>query len=205
MFLFGPGSLKDIVPFVEQITRAPGRALIRNAFIINGVLLALSVLLGLRGFNAAVLIVAVFALAGLISTAFFSWRRDRLQKGVDAWHRFANATIDGEANATHSTRKAPASSEIIVINEDGTYQSTQAPNAHEERLREAHMESLERRDTWFPGIEAAQRAAITAAGGVANAPFLRDDLRWTILAGITTFASVPLNAFFTFWVLLALL
>lgn len=48
----------------------------------------------------------------------------------------------------------------------------------------------------MPRIEAAQRAAIAAAGGTDNAPYLKDDLRITIISALTTMMTVPLSFFF---------
>jgi len=50
----------------------------------------------------------------------------------------------------------------------------------------------------------ARRAAIAAAGGLVNAPYLKDDLRVTLLSGIFTLLSIPLGVFFTFVAFLTL-
>jgi len=57
----------------------------------------------------------------------------------------------------------------------------------------------------MPRIDAAQRSAIAAAGGVVNAPYLRDDLRITILSALVAAVAVPVGSFFAILAVLALL
>ena len=45
----------------------------------------------------------------------------------------------------------------------------------------------------FPRVEAAQRALLRAAGGPVKAPYLRDDLRVTLVAFLGTVAAIPLG------------
>ena len=54
-------------------------------------------------------------------------------------------------------------------------------------------------------VEAAQRAAIAAAGGVVKAPYLKDDLRPTILSAMFSVLSVPVLSLFAIIALFALL
>src|SRR5690606_6163665 len=58
---------------------------------------------------------------------------------------------------------------------------------------------------WFPRVEAAQRALLRAAGGPVNAPYLRDDLRVTLLAFLGTVAAIPLGVLGAFVCAFALL
>ena len=81
MFLT-PGSLKDLLPFIERITRGPGRTLVGNALVVNGLLVALVFALGGDESAAArvgfkvratkfwlyVLVGIIAALAGMVRT-----------------------------------------------------------------------------------------------------------------------------------------
>lgn len=62
-----------------------------------------------------------------------------------------------------------------------------------EPVAEAIVEGRIRTARFMPRVEAAQRAAVAAAGGTVNAPYLRDDLRVTIAALIGTLAAIPLS------------
>lgn len=215
MFFFTPGALKDTLPAIELITRVPGRALARTALWVNGILLTFSLILFSRGARPFTLVIFTAACLGLLSTLAFTWRRKRLQNAVEKWEKEQKTTIDGEGvskpadYSDHYTGiPSSPSQEIVIIDENGSYTSSSAHDTtdprfsdqapREDRLREAASESRRRRNTWMPGVEAAQRSAIAAAGGLVNAPYLKDDLRVTILASIVTFLSVPLNSFFSF-------
>lgn len=74
-----------------------------------------------------------------------------------------------------------------------------------QRQHDAKMEATQLRDTWMPRVEAAQRAAIAAAGGTVNAPYLKDDLRVTIVSAILSGLAIPAATFFAFVAFFALL
>ncbi len=74
-----------------------------------------------------------------------------------------------------------------------------------QRQHDAKMEATQLRDTWMPRVEAAQRAAIAAAGGTVNAPYLKDDLRVTIVSAILSGLAIPAATFFSFVAFFALL
>ena len=50
-----------------------------------------------------------------------------------------------------------------------------------------------------------RRAAIAAAGGTVNAPYLKDDLRVTIVSAILSGLAIPAATFFAFVAFFALL
>ena len=207
MFL-SAGSLKDVLPLVEEMTRGPGKSLVRTAALVDSTLLALGALLARRGVGAFSVLVralgAVFG-AGLL---VFAIRRARLESRVEEWKRAGRATVAGEAASSstdYSDRyrdAAPSDShEVVVIN--GAPRSDEADPA-DDRARAARAEAG-LRDTWMPRIDAAQRSAIAAAGGVVNAPYLRDDLRITILSALVAAVAVPVGSFFAILAVLALL
>ena len=207
MFL-SAGSLKDVLPLVEEMTRGPGKSLVRTAALVDSTLLALGALLARRGVGAfSVLVLALGAVFG-VGILVFAIRRARLESRVEQWKRAGRATVAGEA-ASSSTDcsdryrdAAPSDShEVVVI--DGAPRSDEADPA-DDRARAARAEAG-LRDTWMPRIDAAQRSAIAAAGGVVNAPYLRDDLRITILSALVAAVAVPVGSFFAILAVLALL
>ena len=207
MFL-SAGSLKDVLPLVEEMTRGPGKSLVRTAALVDSTLLALGALLARRGVGAfPVLVLALGAVFGA-GTLVFAIRRARLESRVEQWKRAGRATVAGEAASSstdYSDRyrdAAPSDShEVVVI--DGAPRSDEADPA-DDRARAARAEAG-LRDTWMPRIDAAQRSAIAAAGGVVNAPYLRDDLRITILSALVAAVAVPVGSFFAILAVLALL
>ena len=207
MFL-SAGSLKDVLPLVEEMTRGPGKSLVRTAALVDSTLLALGALLARRGVGAfSVLVLALGAVFGA-GILVFAIRRARLESRVEEWKRARRATVAGEAASSstdYSDRyrdAAPSDShEVVVI--DGAPRSDEADPA-DDRARAAWAEAG-LRDTWMPRIDAAQRSAIAAAGGVVNAPYLRDDLRITILSALVAAVAVPVGSFFAILAVLALL
>jgi hypothetical protein len=207
MFL-SAGSLKDVLPLVEEMTRGPGKSLVRTAALVDSTLLALGALLARRGVGAfSVLVLALGAVFGA-GILVFAIRRARLESRVEQWKRAGRATVAGEAASSstdYSDRyrdAAPSDShEVVVI--DGAPRSDEADPA-DDRARAARAEAG-LRDTWMPRIDAAQRSAIAAAGGVVNAPYLRDDLRITILSALVAAVAVPVGSFFAILAVLALL
>lgn len=208
MFL-SAGSLKDVLPLVEEMTRGPGKSLVRTAALVDSTLLALGALLARRGVGAfSVLVLALGAVFGA-GILVFAIRRARLESRVEEWKRAGRATVAGEAASSstdYSDRyrdAAPSDShEVVVIN--GAPRSDEADPA-DDRARAARGAEAGLRDTWMPRIDAAQRSAIAAAGGVVNAPYLRDDLRITILSALVAAVAVPVGSFFAILAVLALL
>ena len=190
------------------MTRGPGKSLVRTAALVDSTLLALGALLARRGVGAfSVLVLALGAVFGA-GILVFAIRRARLESRVEEWKRARRATVAGEAASSstdYSDRyrdAAPSDShEVVVI--DGAPRSDEADPA-DDRARAARAEAG-LRDTWMPRIDAAQRSAIAAAGGVVNAPYLRDDLRITILSALVAAVAVPVGSFFAILAVLALL
>ena len=207
MFL-SAGSLKDVLPLVEEMTRGPGKSLVRTAALVDSTLLALGALLARRGVGAfSVLVLALGAVFGA-GILVFAIRRARLESRVEQWKRAGRATVAGEAASSstdYSDRyrdAAPSYSPLFVVLAGAPRSAAADPAAA--RARAARAEAG-LRDTWMPRIDAAQRSAIAAAGGVVNAPYLRDDLRITILSALVAAVAVPVGSFFAILAVLALL
>lgn len=134
-------------------------------------------------------------------------------------------------SAMYEGQKPSESQEILVIDEDGNESTAGFDNGTRasrgfspdnsasnpfdifgspapdqvQRQHDAKMEATQLRDTWMPRVEAAQRAAIAAAGGTVNAPYLKDDLRVTIVSAILSGLAIPAATFFSFVAFFALL
>lgn len=188
------GSLKDLLPAIERIARVPGRLLINAAMVVGIVGAVASVLVAKRSIGPVPWLPLVVIGVLLLITAFFAWRRWQLQRAVDQWEE-GNVQLDPEAWASDG--------EIIeasLLDEEGNEIKDENPVLQEDARREA----AERRDTWMPAVEAAQRAAIAAAGGTVNAPYLKPDLRVTIASAIALLCAIPVGVLFTIIALFSL-
>ena len=223
MFLT-PGSLKDLLPFIERITRGPGRSLVGNALVVNGLLIALVFALGGDAGTFLTVLLGGVSAFGLVSALVFAWRRKRLKDAVDRWQESSGQVVSSDSDSLPEGAESKTdeggvdegdspSREIVVIDQSGRRESAPPPKddfadseetIERDRLNDAAAEAAQLRETWMPRIEAAQRSTIVAAGGLVNAPYLKDDLRVTLLSGIFTLLSIPLGVFFTFVAFLTL-
>ena len=233
MFLT-PGSLKDLLPFIERITRGPGRSLVGNALVVNGLLVALVFALGGDAGTFLTVLLGGVSAFGLVSALVFAWRRKRLKDAVDRWQESSGQVVSSASDSRPEGAEGKTdeggvgegkngsggvdegdspSREIVVIDQSGRRESAPPPKddfadseetIERDRLHDAAAEAAQLRETWMPRIEAAQRSAIAATGGLVNAPYLKDDLRVTLLSGIFTLLSIPLGVFFTFVAFLTL-
>lgn len=221
------GALKDFLPIVEQLTRLPGKLLVRTASLLSLVSAVLGWFVARSSSGFFSWLPLIVGVVGLASALFFAWRRHRLEKAVSEWMEDVVNTFDGEGEAKGTDYsamyegQAPSQSqEMLVIDEDGNLaggdsrdgaasgaKSSQAPLASDvaQRQHDAMMEATAPRDTWMPRVEAAQRAAVAAAGGTVNAPYLKDDLRVTIASAILTALAIPAAMFFIFVAFFSLL
>lgn len=161
--------LNQIVPALVRLTHWPGGALLGAAGLAVGSFAALGLVHGLGGGAWAPFVLACLLAVPVLVLA---WRRRRLERqvaDVEQGHR----TVGG--------------AEII--------RAEAQPQPWEEDLRalDAALDEASIRTARFlPRVEAAQRAALRAAGGPVHAPYLRDDLRVTLVALVGTLAAVPL-------------
>lgn len=143
--------------------------------------------------------------AGVVFTAilvFFAVRRDRLEKRLDTYIETECRHADHLSQLDNAALSG-ANADEIVIDEDGRIISDPEMWALKEesllqaqqRRADAEREAAIVKTTFLPNLEAAQRAAIAAAGGVENVPHLQDDLRWTIASAFTTLVSLPVIGF----------
>ncbi len=222
------GSLKDIVPVIEQLTRLPGQAVARMGLLLQLLLLISGGVLVHRDGSFLGYLVLIGGIVFGVATAVFAWRRRRLENAVDKWVMSRMRTMVGDTgqvrvdySETYQGQK-PSESHGVILNEDGTtFTSSRtsdesdartysrvgtADEAQQRQLRhDAMLEAQDIRDTWMPRVEAAQRAAVAAAGGLVNAPYLKDDLRITLVSGLVAVIGLPLGFFLLILAAFALL
>jgi hypothetical protein len=210
------GGLKDVVPIVEQLTRLPGRALVQFCSVLSFTLTVLGYFAVKNSATAAGAVPLIVGICCMLVTAFFAYRRHQLEKAVNQWLDDQESTIDSDSStesvdysAMFNGQAQSESTDVVILNEDGTPYSSNgtsssdntrasaAADTRARRLHDAQMESAQRRDTWMPGVEAAQRAAIAAAGGTVNAPYLKPDLRVTIVSALLALAVIPIAVLFS--------
>lgn len=176
---FAPGSLALFLPLVTKLFRGPGKLLIA----LNG---TMAVILALISWNAyqdghgAGMVFFVAALLFLVAIIVFALRGYQLIKRVD------------EAGAARQ-RTLGVSTDVEIV-DGATPAETEMENL-KRRLQDARIEADTTTARFLPRIVAAQRAGIAASGGIVNAPYLKADLRPTIIAGSISLAAGPITLF----------
>lgn len=112
-------------------------------------------------------LLATLAVVLSVLVALFAWRRWRL--GVNL------ATIENQVYVSSGVVSADADDPADTFFE--TF----------------YVESRSSDARFLPGVEAAQRAMLQAAGGAVNAPYLKADLRVTMVAFVGTLVAIPLS------------
>ena len=169
--------LTQMVTTLVRVSRRPGGVLLRVAASVIGVFALLGFAYSRGGTSASGWLPLVLAATLAVPVVVLAVRRERLQA----------QTAGLEAHRTVS-----ASSEVAV-----GYDGARLRDPFEDErasLAAAMAEGAVRTARFFPRVEAAQRAGLLAAGGPANAPYLRDDLRVTLAALVGTLAAIPLAA-----------
>lgn len=165
--------LNEVVPPLVRLVDRPGALLLRAATYGVAVLALLGVVHAIshKGWPAWLPLGTAGVLAVPVAVLWVRRRRLRiLTTGLGAQPTIANGS---SAVVVHDD--AAAGSETL-----GGYDAAVAEN----RIRRARF---------LPRVEAAQRAAVAAAGGTVHAPYLQDDLRVTLVALFGTLAAIPLS------------
>lgn len=168
-----PGSLSLFLPLLVKLLRGPGKAIV----LVNGLLTALLLWLtidSVRDGNAGVWVPLVMAAVLLLGIIVFAIRGSRLAKHVDDLEKLQTQTQPSQE----------------IITQDG--RSVQEEEM-KQRFHDASYEANQLNARFMPRVNAAQRAAIAAAGGTVQAPYLKADLRITLVAGMLTVAAGPLS------------
>ncbi|MDP9801702.1 hypothetical protein J2S49_001778 [Arcanobacterium wilhelmae] len=179
------GSMSIILPLIERLGRGAGRLLVGvSTFVVVFLLLA-----GWRAGNMAggTWLPFIVGIVAAIPVALFAWRRRRLEAGVKAT----------QARLSNSAPASGGAGQLVVRDDAEAALTEERKHAiARERSQKAMAESAQLRQTYLPRIEAAQRAAIAMAGGVDNAPYLKDDVRVTLIALVGTIIAVPVSVIF---------
>lgn len=168
--------LNQVVPALVRLARRPGAALLLLASVTVGAFTLLGLVYGLTGADGAAWVPFGLATLMAVPVVTLAVRRHRLQvqtQGLDE-----RRTISGNPAAL-----------ARLDDPDGIA-------AHDERetLSAAMAENALRTARFLPRVEAAQRAARLVAGGTVQAPYLKDDIRITLVALLATLAAVPLGS-----------
>jgi hypothetical protein len=172
-----PGDvLNHVVPPLVRLADRPGGALLKVASFGTGsfAILGLAHALAFDGWRAWLPL--AFAALLAIPVAVLAMRRRRLRLQVDGM-------------TVHRTVSANPR-EIVIVNGEPVGPSADSRAAYDAAVTESRIRTAR----FMPRVEAAQRAAVAAAGGHVHAPYLRDDLRITIAALVGTLAAIPLAA-----------
>lgn len=169
--------INRVLPAIIRFGSRPGAILLAAAAVSDGFFLLVSWLAvrNVGGLLAWLLLLVAVVFA--VAIAGFAWRRHRLARHLDEMELALgrqNLTSGEIAPAT------PAPERTQLAEELNLWQEVQLENS----LRTAR---------YLPRVEAAQRAMVRAAGGVVNAPYLKDDLRLTLLALLGTIAAIPVS------------
>lgn len=173
-----PGDVfTQVVPPLVRLADRPGGVLLKVAGFGVGTfaLLGLAHALAISGWQAWLPLASAAFLATPV--VLLAQRRRRLRLQVDGM-------------AVHRTVSANPR-EIVVVNGEPMRAKPEAAASFDAALAESRVRTAR----FMPRVEAAQRAAVAAAGGHVHAPYLRDDIRITIAALLGTLAAIPLAAF----------
>lgn len=170
-----PGSLSLFLPLLVKMLKGPGKFFIALNGLMTGLLLWLAIRAVQDG-HSAVWVILVIAAVLLLGIVVFAIRGYQLSKHVDDLEKL---NLD-------------AGQDVEIYTADG--RSTRDAEM-EQRFTDAAYEASRRDTSFMPRVKAAQRAAIAAAGGTVQAPYLKADLRITIIAGMLTMIAGPLSFF----------
>lgn len=168
--------LNQVVPPLVRLARRPGALLLEVAGFAVGMFLLLGLVHGSQGGGWTSWIAAGVAGVLAVPVVDLAIRRHHLQQRTEG--------LD-----LHRT-VSPSSGELVI--RDGEPVGGMSSGTRD-ALAAAYTEHRIRSARFLPRVEAAQRAALAAAGGPVNAPYLRDDLRVTLLALLGTLAAIPLG------------
>lgn len=174
-----PGTA-GVLPALVRMSTQPRRGLVRMASVATLVFLVISFVAGQITGLAITWIMFALSVALTALVSLFEWRMRRFTKRADAAEQISYVT-----NSTVSVPLAEQSGAPYVYDLRGDETGPQV--------------------RYLPRVAAMQRAMIEAEGGTVNAPYLRDDLRITLVSFIGTLLALPLSLSGTFFALFILL
>lgn len=180
--------INSLLPAVIRFSARPGLWLLRLAAVADAFFLLVAFLAVRNAGGPLAWLLLLVALAFSLATAAFAWRRQRLSRHVAAMEEALTQQRLGGAEVG-STVANPAAARV-----------------QEDFLlwEEVRLENSIRSARYLPRVEAAQRAMVRAAGGVVAAPYLKDDLRITLVTFLGTIAAIPAAMAGSFLALLVL-
>lgn len=179
-------AMNRIVVNIVRLARRPGLVLLVAAAVPVGVFLLFGLLIGLDAVSWVGWVPCALAVLLAVPVVVLAVRRERLQRATADLGDHRVTAVGGVVVVRGERAATPLEEEMSTLGEA----------LDEGRLHTAR---------WFPRVEAAQRALLRAAGGPVNAPYLRDDLRVTLLAFLGTVAAIPLGVLGAFVCAFALL
>lgn len=168
--------LNQVIPALVRLARRPGAVLLALASATVGTFALLALVHGGTGDSAGDWVPLMLASVLATPVVVLAVRRHRLQTQVERVS--PPSTITGVPG-------------VLVRSDDAAGGRLQEER---ETLSAAMAESTLRTARFLPRVEAAQRAARLAAGGPVHAPYLKDDVRVTLVALIATVLCVPLGS-----------
>jgi len=165
--------INKVFPAMIRFGSRPGSILLAMAAIADGLYLLLSYLAARSAGSFFAWFLFAVAVVLAVFIAVFAWRRERLTRHVDDMEAALAAQ-----NLSAGVVAMPAPAADRLSDELGLLQEVQWENS----IRTAR---------YLPRVEAAQRAMVLAAGGTVNAPYLKDDLRVTLVALLGTIVAIP--------------
>lgn len=179
-------AMNRIVVNIVRLARRPGLMLLVAAGVPVGVFLLLGLLVGLDAVSWVGWVPFALAVVLAVPVGVLAVRRERLQRATADLGDHRVTTVGGVVVVSGEQAGSPLEEELSTLGE---------------ALDEGRVHTAR----WFPRVEAAQRALLRAAGGPVNAPYLRDDLRVTLVAFLGTVAAIPLGVLGAFVCAFALL
>ena len=170
--------MNRLLPTLLKIAHRPGGLLLAAACVGLGLFTLMALALALTSGSPIAWLPLVIAAVLWVCVGTFAFYRAQLQRHVQAIAHQADARVIVDQSVA-----APTAST------EGTVSSQLHTEA--QVLGEAYRESTIRTARYFPRIEAAQRGLLQAAGGVANAPYLKYDLRLVLGAFLGTALALP--------------
>jgi hypothetical protein len=171
--------LNQVIPALVRLVRRPGAALLAVAAAAVGTFAVLGLVHGVTGTRSGDWLAFACALLLAVPVVLLAVRRHRLQQQVAEVG--ARTTISGAGTLAPLDRSRGDRLPGDVRWEE-----------EREAISAAMAENALRTARFLPRVEAAQRAARRAAGGTVQAPYLKDDIRVTLVALLGTIAAVPL-------------
>ncbi|WP_148058822.1 hypothetical protein [Bogoriella caseilytica] len=174
-------ALNQLVPMLVRLARPPGLILLLAASVTVLLLGVLGWLYGSGGTQWTAWVPLALAVILAIPVVVFGMRRARLNR------RTRGLQLTVRSGVTVLVKRP---GEGKSAREDGSLSGID-PQREREHLEAARAELRVRQARFLPRFEAAQRAARALAGGGDHAPYLRDDLRVTLLALVGTVLAIP--------------